>query len=63
MAFVESDQGRPEKGLSGSVQGILACIEAGLAHLSPEQRQLWESDAQANLLMSDHVDPGANDHA
>lgn len=48
---VDSDQHHQEQELSASVEGILGCIEVGLAHLSPEQRQLYDTDAEPNLLL------------
>lgn len=58
--FMDDDQQHQEEELSASAQGILGCIEVGLAHLTPEQRRLWESDAQSNLLMSEEQNPGSN---
>ncbi len=53
------DEKAPEE-LSASLQGIVGCLEVGLAHLTPDQRRLWESDVQPNLLMSEGQDPGPN---
>ena len=38
---------------SPTVDGLLACIEVGLAHLTPEQRRDWEPHAEPNLLLRD----------
>lgn len=48
---MNGEQEHPED-ISGSLQGILGCLEVGLAHLTPEQRRLYENDAQPNLLLA-----------
>ena len=47
-----TDERDPDS-ISPAVEGILACIETGLAHLTPEQRRAWETDADPNLLLAE----------
>lgn len=51
LGFVTSEPEHPED-ISGSLQGILGCLEVGLAHLSSEQRQLYDNDAEPDLLLA-----------
>jgi hypothetical protein len=39
--------------VAGAIEGLLACIDTGLAHLTPEERRDWDSAREANLLLPD----------
>ena len=53
-----TDERDPDS-VSPAVEGILACIETGLAHLIPEQRRAWETNADPNLLLPPSTEAGS----
>lgn len=52
FGFMDLDQGDLEHDVSGALQGLLGCLTVGLAHLTPEQRRLYDDDAEPNMLLT-----------
>jgi hypothetical protein len=57
LELVEENEDQPAEELSPAVEGLLACIETGLAHLSPEQQRLYDNDAEPNMLVTPPAGP------